>query len=531
METQQSGDSNKESKVFLLDTNIIGETGAQSFFEVGSDPDDFIILPTTSLEEFDKLKKKESIGVEVREASRIVQNAARHLIHDKEISDLLQGDPNIISVGRLEIKNGNGKTYQGSKVIFYNVPQEITSKSFLPNLGDGDNSFIKIAKYFQDKHKNLDFTFLTNDNNLTTVALVNGIQAETRKKTRVDMSNMVKGYDFLSLDKKRVEKFYSKIMGTINNGVIMYPIEKNDKYFVEHLNPNEYLVFATDDQIKKLTDKNHPTLEGFTQNTALRYDVDLNALVSMEYNGHQILNQKPTNFEQSIGLDLMTIDILKGLIITGKAGTGKTFLALLKTVEDTLNKRKEENKDACIYLTKPTYTVDREENGIFPGGLTPKAIMNYLGMMKNYDKIIKKAGKGSSLTSFRETIQEGDLTNEKFSYEEYSNSIIRIFPLAYFRGVTLSPDETLILDESQNAPPKTMKTIFTRVGEGRIFVLGDPDPAQMDNPFIRPEYTGLIHALNSIRGLKNNEDREIFGHINFNYCKRSRLARIAADHF
>ncbi|MBE3556606.1 MAG: PhoH family protein [Firmicutes bacterium] len=152
----------------------------------------------------------------------------------------------------------------------------------------------------------------------------------------------------------------------------------------------------------------------------------------------------------------------------GPAGTGKTFLAVVRAVEAL--HRGEVHR---LILTRPA--VEAGENlGFLPGDLQEK-VDPYLRPL--YDALATTLG------------PEAQRARE--------NGLIEIAPLAYMRGRTLE-DAYVLLDEAQNATPEQMKMFLTRIGPGsRMVVTGDI--TQVDLPRGTP--SGLADAIAVLRDL------------------------------
>lgn len=153
---------------------------------------------------------------------------------------------------------------------------------------------------------------------------------------------------------------------------------------------------------------------------------------------------KSTNQEQYIlALTDQETDVV---VVSGPAGTGKTYLAMLAAIRALRNR-----ECSRIILTRPAITVDDEKHGFLPGDINQK--------MEPWTKPLF------------------DVLREHYSSKEIeamvAEQIIEIAPLAFMRGRTFK-DSFIIVDESQNCTPAQMKMILTRIGENsKIVVTGD----------------------------------------------------------
>lgn len=159
------------------------------------------------------------------------------------------------------------------------------------------------------------------------------------------------------------------------------------------------------------------------------------------------------------------------VIVTGPAGTGKTFLAMAAALSALLNK--EVNR---LVLTRPA--VEAGENlGYLPGDFKEK-VNPYLRPL--FDALYTIADTGQARRLF-------------------DRDQIEVAPLAYMRGRTLS-NCFAILDEAQNTTTEQMKMFLTRLGKGsRAIITGDT--TQIDLP--RGTRSGLLEACRILRGTRN----------------------------
>jgi PhoH-like ATPase len=182
---------------------------------------------------------------------------------------------------------------------------------------------------------------------------------------------------------------------------------------------------------------------------------------------------RPRNKEQSFALDLLLNDEIRLVTIVGKAGTGKTLLAigyLPGSVEEKLNPWMQPIFDNVEYLM-------------------------------NLSRSEKKLGRG-----YHELVDLG---------------ILEIEPLTYIRGRSI-PNQFMIVDEAQNLTPHEVKTIITRVGDGTKIVLTG-DPYQIDNPYVDQTNNGLVHVVNRF------QQEKLAGHVTLSKGERSPLAELAAN--
>jgi PhoH-like ATPase len=211
---------------------------------------------------------------------------------------------------------------------------------------------------------------------------------------------------------------------------------------------------------------------------------------------------RPRNREQSYTLDLLLNDEVKLVTVVGKAGTGKTLLAIAAG----LHKITEEGLYQKLLVSRPVFPLGRDI-GYLPGDVEQKLnpwmqpIYDNVEFLMNLSRADKKAGRG-----YHELIDLG---------------ILEIEPLTYIRGRSI-PNQFIIVDEAQNLTPHEVKTIVSRVGEGTKIVLTG-DPFQIDNPYVDSTNNGLVHVVNRFR------QEKLAGHITLTKGERSALAELAAN--
>jgi PhoH-like ATPase len=211
---------------------------------------------------------------------------------------------------------------------------------------------------------------------------------------------------------------------------------------------------------------------------------------------------RPRNVEQSFTLDLLLNDEIKLVTIVGKAGTGKTLLAIAAG----LQKVTEEGLYQKLLVSRPIFPLGRDI-GYLPGTVEEKLnpwmqpIFDNVEFLMNLSRSDKKAGRG-----YHELLDLG---------------LMEIEPLTYIRGRSI-PNQFIIVDEAQNLTPHEVKTIITRVGDNTKIILTG-DPFQIDNPYVDATNNGLVHVVNRFRNEK------IAGHITMAKGERSALAELAAN--
>jgi PhoH-like ATPase len=208
----------------------------------------------------------------------------------------------------------------------------------------------------------------------------------------------------------------------------------------------------------------------------------------------------PRNAEQSFALQALLDPKIPLISITGKAGTGKTILALAGALQNRQNYRQ-------IMLARPIVPLSNRDIGYLPGDIESK-INPYMQPLFDNLAVIKH--------QFKQNDENFQRVNEMLDTEK-----LVITPLAYIRGRSYQK-VYFIVDEAQNLTPHEIKTIITRAGEGTKFVFTG-DIYQIDQPYLDSLSNGLTYLINRMVG------QSIFAHITLKKGERSALAELASN--
>lgn len=434
-------------KIFVLDTNVLLHDHKCIFNFQEND----IVIPITVLEELDKFKKgNDIINYHAREFTRELDKLSDdHLFNGG--AELGKG------LGCLRIETG--KPYAAE------VKQSFADET------KPDHEILNIA-YFVFK-SNPDVIFVSKDINLRMKAKSLGIPAQDYKSDKVvDISPLHKDITVLTNVKDDVmEKLFEG-----NEGV---PFE--DIKFKVKPTANDYFIIKT-------ASKSALALYHTQSKHVLKVDK------------HKAANIEPRNAEQTFAMDALLRPEIQLISITGKAGTGKTLLALAAALSQ------EKGYDQ-ILLARPIVPLSNRDLGFLPGNVSEK-ISPYMQPLFDNLSFIKHRYK----TNSREFLAIDQMQKDEK---------LVIAPLAYIRGRSLS-NVYFIIDEAQNLTPHEVKTIITRAGEGtKIVFTGDIH--QIDSPYLDSHSNGLSYLTNKMK------DQEIFCHINLVKGERSLLAEIASN--
>ncbi len=209
---------------------------------------------------------------------------------------------------------------------------------------------------------------------------------------------------------------------------------------------------------------------------------------------------KPRNAEQSFALRALVNNDIRLVTMAGKAGTGKTILALAAALECRSSYRQ-------ILLARPTVPLSNRDLGFLPGDIAAK-LDPY--MQPLYD----------NLAVIRHQFDDKDAAGHRIG-EMLSAEKLMITPLTYIRGRSLQKC-FLIVDEAQNLTPHEIKTIITRAGEGTKMVFTG-DIQQINHPYLDSLSNGLSYLISRMTG------QPIYAHITLERGERSALADLASD--
>ena len=443
-------------KIFVLDTNVLIHS-PQALF---SFEENRVVVPIVVLEEIDQFKK----GVD--EKSRNARQIGRYLDSLRTQGSLQEG-----------VRMENGGTIQVT--VNKDVTDTADKLFFLDRI---DNLIIGTALYFKDKYPDKQVTLISKDTNVRIKADAVGINSENYETDTIKFEELYTGWNPVEVENSVFDE--ATVKGFLPNT------------FGEFC-PNQYL---------RITDNQDPA-----RSRSLRYLKSSNAFHAMQfYTGEPVFGITARNFEQEMALDLLLDDSIKLVSLSGKAGTGKTLLAMAAGLQKVV----EDQKYTRLVISRPISPLGKDL-GYLPGTKSEKFNP---WMQPIYDNM-------DILLSLHEDKSYENMKNKrKPSIEDFMDyGFLELEPLTYIRGRSL-PDQFIIIDEAQNLTPHEMKTIITRAGENTKLVLTG-DPYQIDIPYLDSASNGLSVAVEKLK----NED--IVGHMTLEKGERSKLADLAAKYF
>lgn len=436
----------KPKKLFVLDTNVI----LHDYKCIYNFQENDIVIPIVALEELDHFKKgNEMINYHAREFAREL--------------DKIAGDK--LFNGGLQLGKDHGKLrIETGKPFSEEMLESFADKS-------PDHRILAIADYLRKINHDRPVILVSKDINLRMKAKSLGLVAQDY------LSDKVQDIDVL---KKEIE-----IVNNINDAQVQKLYEVH-----EGIPAKEFKISAYPNQFFILKGNKSSALARYESSTKLLHRVEKVRTFGID----------PRNSEQTFSLDALLRPEIQLVALTGKAGTGKTLLALAAALHQEANFNQ-------ILLARPIVALSNRDLGFLPGDVNEK-IGPYMQPLFDNLAVIKNKFKAN--------------TKEYLHIEEMQRTEkLLITPLAYIRGRSLS-NVFFIVDEAQNLSPHEIKTIITRAGEGTKLVFTG-DIHQIDHPYLDMKSNGLSYLSDKMHG------QEVFAHINLVKGERSFLADLASN--
>jgi PhoH-like ATPase len=433
-------------KYFVLDTNVLLHD-PEALFRF---KDNVVVVPIQVIEEIDHFKK------ELSEIGRSARTVSRYLDALRMLGSLADG-----------VRTEDGGTIQVHLGVELPANFPISERN-------ADAKILALALALKQQRKTV--VFITKDTNLRVKADAIGVSAVDFESQPKSIDEIYKGWSEIFVKRPVLERFFQE------GGLAPSDLEGNVKLY-----PNQFVRL---------------TLEGEGQSgSALGRYHAREGRIALLRDGKPVWGIRPRNMEQRFAMDLLLDDSVALVSLMGKAGTGKTLLALaaglLRTVDEEAYRK--------LLVTRPIFPLGRDL-GYLPGEIQDKLKPWMQPIFDNLELLVhlstgEKRGRGA-LT----------LLDQR---------LIEIEPLTYIRGRSI-PQQFLIVDESQNLTPHEIKTILTRAGEKTKVILTG-DPYQIDNPYVDAASNGLSYTIERFKG------QEEAGSILFSKGERSPLAELASN--
>ena len=435
-------------KVYILDTNVLLHDAASIFcFEEHE-----VVLPLGVIEELDRFKK------DGNENGRNARQVSRELDRLRLTGILTNGGVELDNGGRLRVvvmTNG----------CIEHLPQELRTPSV-------DHQLLALALQEKQKRRN-QIILVTKDINLRIKAHAVGIAAQDYETDKISLADLYTGTMSIDLVSSQIDQFFRD----------------------QRLHINETLLPPHICMTLQAVDNERQKAIG-------RYDPRQDAVLPLQTTPKEgYWGIQPRNLEQKFALELLTHPDIHLVTLIGRAGTGKTLLALAAglymVTEASVYKR--------LLVSRPVFPMGRDL-GFLPGDVEEKLSPWMQPINDNLDLLL--------------TDDYG--RNKHRRHQELKDlDIISVEPLTYIRGRSI-PRQYMIVDEAQNLTPHEVKTIVSRAGEGtKIVLTGDPE--QIDNPYVDACSNGLTYVVERFR------DSPLAGHVLLSRGERSALANAASE--
>jgi PhoH-like ATPase len=434
-------------KNYIIDTNVLlHDPNSLLSFE-----DNQVVIPIEVIEEMDRFK---------RESSELGQNA-------RQVSRMLDG---FRGEGHLSegVKLPNGGQL---KIIFHKNGAEKNGHAILAS-DSVDNRILSLAASVQKSQPKNPTILVSKDINLRIKADAIGLSAEDYETDRVFITDLYTGMTEMPVSSDKLAAFRADDELELSGG---------KKYF-----PNEYCTLTDEANSKK----------------ALLTKVDATGtkLVPIVDSRDGVWGIKPRNREQHFAFDALLDDRVKLVTLMGKAGTGKTLLAMAAGLKRVVNDREFRR----LVVARPTISMGKEL-GFLPGSLEEK-LAPWMQPIHDALEMLSDLNMGNDHRRSADLMRSGSIVVEA---------------LSYIRGRSIA-NQFMIIDEAQNLTPLEAKTIITRVGNGTKIVFTG-DPYQIDNPYVDSSSNGFNYVVSRFR------DQAIAAHIELQKGERSELAELAAN--
>ena len=439
------------SKIYVLDTNVL----LQDPLAIFSFEDNDVVVPAVVLEEVDSKKRyMDEVGRNARYVSKLIDSF-------RELGKLHESIP---------LENGGTFRIELNHRSFQQLQEIFVEKT-------NDNRILAVAKNLsleeEAKVSGKTVILVSKDTLVRVKADALNLLAEDYLSDRVvEVDHIYTGYLEYYINTDLLNKFYEKAELPVSD------IANHPFY------PNQFIV------LKDALGGSSSAL-GIVDKTGTK-------IKKFVFSNEHIWGIRPRNAQQSMALELLLRDDIPLVTLIGKAGTGKTLLALaagLMQTEDLQNYKK-------LLVARPIVPVGKDL-GYLPGEKDEKLRPWMQPIYDNLEYLFntKKPGELDAILAGMGSIEVEALT--------------------YIRGRSI-PEQFIIIDEAQNLTRHEVKTILTRVGDrSKIVLMGDPE--QIDHPYLDEYNNGLTYVVEKFK------DQKISGHVKLIKGERSSIAQLAAD--
>jgi len=484
-------------KSYILDTCVLIHDPRAIF---NFEKDNTVAIPVEVLEELDHIKT-ETDSERGRNARQVARFLAE-LFPDKrtmaEGARLPHGGNISISIrpGNFELPPGAHSVLRDSYKM--------------------DNSIIETALYIKSTSKP-PVILVTKDVNMQLKARAVGLDAEDYLNDTVGDNDVKTEHTEMTVERHALQSFAS------NKAI---DLEYNED---RKLGCNEYVLLSPDEGGSGMPGRavSDSRVVALSYPDAVRFD------------GSQSI--RPRNLEQQFLLDAIFNPEITLIAVKGKAGTGKTLLAVAGALAQVMGPNPRYDQ---LLITRAIMALGKDL-GFLPGTMEEKMkpwlapyydALQYLMPLRRpvepqfAGKPVGKKNRGKGQRGFEgpsfeaprgEGYGNGGKPPMKPHERLLASGVVTIEPLTYIRGRSI-PNAIFIVDESQQLTPQEVKTIATRMAEGsKLIFMGDP--AQIDNPYVDRYSNGLVYLIKRMR------NEPFFASISLVKGERSEMSERAAE--
>jgi PhoH-like ATPase len=432
-------------KHFVLDTNVLLHNPES----ITSFDDNCVVLPMTVIEELDSFKRHND------ELGRSARQVIRKLDSLRANGSLKDGVP---------MENGG--------TLKITVESEDMPGTFM-DMSVPDNRILAVARSLLNQGKRV--IFVSKDINSRLKADALGIEVMDFEKQKCDFDALYTGWREVRVSASLIEDFHNNETLTLAGS---------------DFHTNEFIL---------LRDEQKPKHSGLGRAVSAQAVAHLNPEYESAWHIHS------RSKEQRMALELLLNPDINLVTLIGRAGTGKTMLALAAGLEAVLKLEIYEK----LLVSRPIIPMGKDI-GYLPGTKDEKLS---LWMQPIFDNL-------TYLMRMNHKIDEGSVQQKVTQL--LKNQQVELEALTYIRGRSI-PNQFVIVDEAQNLTPHEVKTIISRAGENTKMVLTG-DPNQIDNPYLDSSSNGLSYAVEKLKG------QALYGHVTLSKSERSPLSAIAAEY-
>jgi PhoH-like ATPase len=435
------------AKTYVLDTNVLlHDPEALMSFE-----DNEVVIPLVVIEEIDSQKKRQD------EVGRSARRVAHHLDDLRGVGKLSEGVP-IPSGGTLRVViQAKGE----------HLPVEL-------DISKPDNQVLAVTAQLNGASNGARVVLVSKDINVRVKAEALNLTAEDYERDKVvrSSSELYGGITVMDVDPPAMDAYQHEARADAR-GVDLYP--------------NQFVHFQVP--------------ENHSLSALGRFDVAEHAIVPLAPAQKDTWGIQAKNLGQRFALDALMNDEISLVTLTGRAGTGKTLLALAAG----LHKVVDEHVFRRLLVTRPVIPMGKDV-GYLPGDKEEKLRPWMQPIYDNLEFLMSTMYKDQMVADMVTRLQD--------------KGLFEVEALTYIRGRSI-PQQLIIVDEAQNLTPHEVKTIISRAGEGTKMVLTG-DPYQIDHPYLDFSSNGLCYAVEKFK------ESPLAAHVTLTKGQRSELAELAA---